>query len=247
MDMDKDLRGVVYSKCLYMLMVWGKETEWRMKLGELQTAFGLEDQLLLQQLLSAHGPSARSAGKLVWKALASTVKYMTTVDRSWCNRHLHYRIGRAYSWLPLLQKFGVLSKTASGRLTFGSEETYQLQPYNDGMLHTFQCIERFYVVHFDLYGPAEDVVSYETYTKKVVNASAGMVFGDPYGYICRSSARSAQASLRHAAGCLDFQVPNNFSCDRFVNVFPDQAQHVADFKGLRHIRRPPFMVLSPCR
>ena len=235
-DMDRAMRGTVTSKCLNMLMIWGKETEWRMKLVELQNAFSARDRLLLQQLLSAHGPSAKAAGQRIWNTLGAAVKYMSTIDRSWSNRHLHFRVGRALSWLPLLQKWGVLSKTERGPLNFGSSENYKLEPYdNVKMLQTFQRIERFWIAHFDLYGPAENFAEYEAYVENVANASCGMVFDDPEGYICRWSARAAQASLRHGAGYSDFHVPANCSTDRFADAFPDNAHHVQDFAT--HLRK----------
>ena len=227
-DMNRNLKGTVFSKCLYMLMVWGKETEWRMKLCELQNALAAETRLGVQQLLSQHGPSAAAAGKIIWKLLQKVLVYMSTVDRSWSKSNLHRRVGRVLSWLPLLQKFGVLSKSKSGYLNFGSKENYTVEPYDDAMLEWFQRIERFCVVHYDLFETATDFCEYEKYTENV-KCSTGMVFEDGDGYIGRFSARAALICMRQAPHLVDFDVPASCTCQRFARTFPDQASHVTDF------------------
>ena len=68
-DMDRELAGMVVSRCLSMFMIWGKETEWRQQLTKVQKSFKTDERLLLQQLLSHHKARASAAGKLIWESL----------------------------------------------------------------------------------------------------------------------------------------------------------------------------------
>ena len=168
---------------------------------------------------------------------------MASVDRRWSTKHLHQNVGRSLGWLPLLQKFGVLSKKQDGdsgrgfNLKFGGEGEYKLLPLCNDMVRTFQDIERFELV-MRLYGTARDFTEYERILTRVREAGVGFVFEDPDGYIRRWTFRAEQMAQRHAAGCLhDFHVPQRCTVERFQAAFPDQKGHLMSWATHLGIQR----------
>ena len=226
LQMDAALEGVVHSRCIYMLMVWGKETEFRAHLTQQLLALKPAAQVTLQGLLSAHSPTAQAAGELILSILSKTLLYMTRVDRTWSNRHLHFRVGRVLGWLPLFQSFGILCKSPRGELKFGGEGAYCIQPFNLEMLTTFQDIEKLETIE-RLYGPSRGFLDFQRIQTRVNDATSGLVFADVNGYINRWTFRAEQVSLRHMHGVdKTFDVPRSCTVDQFASAFPDQADHL---------------------